>query len=396
MHIFPIRRRRWAAAAVTGFFALAAITVAGPALAATGPDLVVTKEASVTEIPVDGEITYTIIARNVGTALATSVRIRDNRIDRELIITSGPTVVGQDPDSPMVCSINAFNNLLCRKKDLAPGASATVTFTAQAPEEACTLVRNRAQTGARNEPLANQGNNVSNFVSVKMTGCPPDTTAPTGSVLINGGATVVWGRQVRLSLDVRDDRTGDPSIMTRISNSPGVSGGQLVNAVTEPYAPTRGWSLTDPARGGTPTTGQKTVYVQYRDRAGNWSSPSSDTILMRRDAPGTCGRALARPARRLNVSVHEQIFPRGDVDWFKLRLRSRTEVTVRLGQLPANYALALANSSCDIRAASNNPGRQAEVIRRTLPAGRYVVRVRGSLERANSLQPYLLRFSTSR
>ena len=59
--------------------------------AAPGPDMVVEKSASVSEVPIDGEITYTITARNVGTEDATGVRIRDTRIDPELIITAGPT-----------------------------------------------------------------------------------------------------------------------------------------------------------------------------------------------------------------------------------------------------------------------------------------------------------------
>jgi uncharacterized repeat protein (TIGR01451 family) len=366
-------------------------TSPAPVHAAPGADMVVTKEASVSEVPVDGLITYTITARNAGTARAENVRVRDTRIDRELIIISGPTMTGG-----LSCRKTATNDILCNKRRFEPGASATVTFTARAPVEACVLVRNRAETEAANEPAANTTNNVSNFVSVRMTGCPPDTTPPTGSVLINRGQPIVWGPKVLLSLNVSDDRTGDKSILMRLSNSSEASAGRLVHAVGEAYVPARRWSLISPDKGGTGATGQKSVFAQFRDRAGNWSPVFSDSIEMRSDAPNSCAVAAPGPRRALDVTFRETIYPRRDVDWFKFRLSSRRAVVISVGQLPANFSLALAGSRCGILVRSDRLGTAPEVIRRTLGPGLYFVRVRGARITTESVRPYTIRFDTRR
>lgn len=354
--------------------------------AATGPDVVVEKQASVSEVPVDGLITYTITARNVGTADADGLRIRDTRIDPELIITAGPTT-----SAGLSCTMEA-NNLFCHKRTIAAGAEATVTFTAQAPEEACVLIRNRARVRAENEPAANATNNVSEFVSVRMSGCPPDTTPPTGSVVINRGQPIAWGPSVLLSLGVSDDRTGDKSILMRLSN--GFSAGHLVNPANEGYVPTRRWSLTNPDRGGTAATGPKSVFARFRDRAGNWSPVVNDDIVMRADAPRHCQTAATRPRRALDVTFRETIYPLGDVDWFKFRLSTRRDVVIGLSHLPANFTLALAGGRCGIIARSDHPGRQAEAIRRTLGPGLYFVRVQGATAATQSVRPYRIRFDT--
>jgi uncharacterized repeat protein (TIGR01451 family) len=349
--------------------------------------VVIEKEASGSEVPVDGLITYTITARNVGTAPADGVRIRDTRIDPELIITDGPTTT-----AGLSCTMDATNNLACHKRTIDVGAEATVTFTAQAPEEACVLIRNRARVRAENEPAANAENNLSEFVSVRMTGCPPDTTPPTGSVAINRGQPIAWGPSVLLSLGVSDDRTGNKSILMRLSN--GFSSGHMVNPVNEGYVPLRRWSLTNPDRGGTLATGPKSVFARFRDRAGNWSTVVNDDIVMRSDAPRRCQTAATRPRRALDVTFRETIFPSGDVDWFKFRLSSRRDVVIGLSHLPANFTLAFAGGRCGIIARSDHTGTQAEAIRRTLGPGLYFVRVEGAAAAAQSVRPDRIRFDT--
>lgn len=54
---------------------------------------------------------------------------------------------------------------------------------------------------------------------------------------------------------------------------------------TMPYAPVVQWSLTDPAYGGTSAPGPKTVHVRWRDLAGIWSSPKTDSIILDTVAP---------------------------------------------------------------------------------------------------------------
>jgi hypothetical protein len=84
-----------------------------------------------------------------------------------------------------------------------------------------------------------------------------DTTAPTGSLLINGGASYTASRTVTLNLTAAD--TGGSGLDAMRF----VSGGGTATA-WEPYQPAKTWLLPGAA-------GTKTVFVQFRDRAGNIS-----------------------------------------------------------------------------------------------------------------------------
>ncbi|HEY3496945.1 MAG TPA: DUF4038 domain-containing protein [Polyangiaceae bacterium] len=93
-----------------------------------------------------------------------------------------------------------------------------------------------------------------------------DTTPPTGSIVINGGASSVSGSQVTLTLNA-SDASGVTSM--RIANSCS----NFPSSV--PYATSRTHTLSS-------GTGTKTVCVQFQDAAGNWSGSFSDTIFRRR------------------------------------------------------------------------------------------------------------------
>ena len=56
-------------------------------------------------------------------------------------------------------------------------------------------------------------------------------------------------------------------------------------STAEAYAPTKTWTLSTGA-------GTKTVYVQFRDGAGNWSSAVTDTIVLDTTAPTNSGIAV--------------------------------------------------------------------------------------------------------
>ena len=81
----------------------------------------------------------------------------------------------------------------------------------------------------------------------------------------------------------------------RISNSSKSSVRMLALAKELPFSTTINWDLSDGSAGGTSATGEGTVYVQWRDRAGNWSQIQSDTIVY------NTGSAVARAFRRLTV-----------------------------------------------------------------------------------------------
>lgn len=99
-----------------------------------------------------------------------------------------------------------------------------------------------------------------------------DTTAPSGSIQINNGDYVSSSRTVELSLSSSDGLSGVADM--RFSNT-GTSW-----STWESYASSRHWTLTS-------GDGTKTVYVQYRDGAGNNSISYIDTILL--DTTGPTG-----------------------------------------------------------------------------------------------------------
>ena len=94
-----------------------------------------------------------------------------------------------------------------------------------------------------------------NFTST----APSDTTAPTGTVQINGGATTTNSTAVTLTLNAADNGGGIGLADYRLSND------NTTFSVWQPYTTSVPWTLSAGA-------GAKTVYVQYRDASANVST----------------------------------------------------------------------------------------------------------------------------
>jgi len=96
-----------------------------------------------------------------------------------------------------------------------------------------------------------------------------DTLAPTGSILINGGAATTTSLLVTLDLSASDAGSGVTNM--RFSNN------NVSWSAWESYATTRtNWDLS--AFGGNTSTGEKKVYAQFRDGSGKVSATVADTI----------------------------------------------------------------------------------------------------------------------
>jgi len=93
-----------------------------------------------------------------------------------------------------------------------------------------------------------------------------DTAPPTGSITIDNGAAYAASTSVTLALTSMD--TGSGTGQMAVANTSNFGGSTWMA-----YATSLTWTLTA-------GTGTKTVYVKFRDRAGNTSSVYSDTITL--------------------------------------------------------------------------------------------------------------------
>jgi hypothetical protein len=95
-----------------------------------------------------------------------------------------------------------------------------------------------------------------------------DTTLPTGTISINNGAQYTNTASVTLNLSASDTGSGmGPGAQMQFSNN------NSTWSAPEAYATTKSWTLTS-------GNGIKTVYVKFKDAAGNWSGAYSDTIIL--------------------------------------------------------------------------------------------------------------------
>ena len=98
-----------------------------------------------------------------------------------------------------------------------------------------------------------------------------DTTPPTGTLAINGGAAFTNSANVTLTLSCSDV---NGCSQMKFSNN------NTTYSSAEAYATTKAWALTTGA-------GNKTIYAKFKDPAGNWSSAYSSTILLDTAKPTT-------------------------------------------------------------------------------------------------------------
>ena len=96
-----------------------------------------------------------------------------------------------------------------------------------------------------------------------------DHTPPTGSININNDVSITVSRAVTLALSARDDYAGmGLGAEMKFSND------NINWTDPEAFATTKNWTLTL-------GDGLKTVYVNYKDAAGNWMpTPVSDDIIL--------------------------------------------------------------------------------------------------------------------
>ena len=119
----------------------------------------------------------------------------------------------------------------------------------------------------------------SNYTWSFTTGSAPDTTAPSGSVSINSGASYTNSTSVTLTLSATDS-VGVVGYYASTSSSTPTTSASGWNSVTSTtsYTGSVSYSLASGDE-------SKTVYVWYKDAAGNVSSAASDSIILDTTTP---------------------------------------------------------------------------------------------------------------
>jgi|GEM_PF-3791189 len=113
--------------------------------------------------------------------------------------------------------------------------------------------------------------------SVYSTSVYLDTSAPTGTISINSGAAFTGSRNVNLALSADDTGSGLSHMRLRNEDQPAGSGSW------ELYAASKSWTLSS-------GDGAKTVYVEFRDAAGNVSAGTiNDSITLDTTPPQVTG-----------------------------------------------------------------------------------------------------------
>jgi YD repeat-containing protein len=115
-----------------------------------------------------------------------------------------------------------------------------------------------------------------------------DTTAPSGSVLIDSGAPFANNTSVTLALTCTDNLE---CFAMQFSND------NVTYSAQESYSPAKTWTLTT-------GSGTKTVYARFRDTAGNWSSTYSDSITLQDQCSSSTIRIGATPYSTLQAAYN--------------------------------------------------------------------------------------------
>ena len=186
-----------------------------------------------------------------------------------------------------------------------------------------------------------------------------DTTAPTGSVVINGGAASTTSRNVTLALTAADAQTGIHGM--KISTD-----GSLDTEPVQPFSATR--AITLPAGSGT-----KTVLVQYYNRAGMPSLEVSDTISLTSGAADLRVSALANPptskARGASFTATDTTTNGGTVTAAASSTRYYLSLNTTKGA--GDVLLTGARAVPQLAAGSASSGGRAVTIPTGTPAGTY-------------------------
>jgi glucose/arabinose dehydrogenase/PKD repeat protein len=244
--------------------------------------------ASFTQIATASGTTYTHLGLTASTSYSYRVRATDavNNLGAYSTVRSAVTPAGSpDTTLPSVSLSAPAGNAIVT------GTAVTVSATASdnvgvvgvqfimdganlGTEDATapySIVWNTTTAASTSHSLSARARDLAgNIATAAAVNVTVDNQAPTGSVVINGGAAATASRSVTLTLSAAD--AAGPVSQMRFSNA------ATGFSTAEAYATTKAWTLTSGA-------GTKTVYVQFKDAIGNWSVSVTAAIILDTTAP---------------------------------------------------------------------------------------------------------------
>ena len=117
-----------------------------------------------------------------------------------------------------------------------------------------------------------------------------DITPPIGTITINGGDETTNSTTATLTLSAEDSETG----VSQMQFSE--DGTNWTKAET--YSTTKDYTFADT------TEGTKTIYVKYKDAAGNWSDAASDTITLDITPPTSPTISIDEGGTTTSLTIH--------------------------------------------------------------------------------------------
>ncbi|MBI4029205.1 MAG: fibronectin type III domain-containing protein [Candidatus Blackburnbacteria bacterium] len=168
---------------------------------------------------------------------------------------------GTEAESDQMISMSATSSdptLVPNPTISVSGATKTLSYTTATNTDGTAVITVTADDGQ------SENNTFSRTFSINVSSTLTDTTAPSGTILINNGAAYTNSRTVTLTLSATDDLSGVAQM--KFSNGGAYSS-------PEPYATTKSWLLSSSG------DGLKTVRVKFMDEAGNETATGTPATI---------------------------------------------------------------------------------------------------------------------
>ena len=242
---------------------------------------------------------------------------------------------GYSPGSSYIIE-NSYAKLYCAQTTVS-GSGNTLTVN-------WSIVFKSPFTGAKNTYLyvRDDANGYQDWLKKGIwTVQPSDNIPPVGTIKINNDSQYANSVSVTLNLSAQDNSDGSGLSQMQFSND------NLTWSTPESYVNTKAWALA-------PGEGEKTVYLKFSDKAGNWSLGYSDSLILDTTPPNISLNPVLSPTNQNvvlsyvvsdNFTPPEQIVTTGDQSPYVNE--ASHNVTLTANDLAGNSATASVSFTID-------------------------------------------------